>query len=240
MEKPVRRIVGYLRVSTDKQAEKGTSLDIQREKIAGFAAVYSEGIELVSFVEDAGYSAKDLNRPGLSRVLAMLDAGEIDGLIVMKLDRLTRSVGDMSKLIEDYFAKGLGDLLSVSDMIDTHTASGRMILNLLTTVAQWERETIAERTRASMQHKIALKEYTGGILPLGWSIDPDGVHLVEHPEEQELVRRARALRGEGKTLREIAHLLGDVRGATLAPMQVSRILTPRGTPQVKRRKKRVA
>jgi DNA invertase Pin-like site-specific DNA recombinase len=104
-------------------------------------------------IEDAGLSAKTLDRPGLQTALAMLKTGQAAGLVIAKLDRLTRSVRDLGALIEGPFAAGKAALLSVSEQIDTRTAGGRLVLNILGSVSQWEREVIGERTAAALQHK---------------------------------------------------------------------------------------
>src|SRR5947209_965803 len=115
MKKPVR-VVGYVRVSSDQQAESGLSLAAQESKLRAYAV--ATDLELVDVVVDAGQSARDLDRPGLARMLTMLDAGDVDGVLVAKLDRLTRSVRDLADLVERYFAKRAA-LLSVGDSIDT-------------------------------------------------------------------------------------------------------------------------
>jgi DNA invertase Pin-like site-specific DNA recombinase len=83
--------------------------------------------------------------------------------LVVKLQRLTRSVRDLGHLVEKYFAPGKAALLSVSEQIDTRSAGGRPVLNVLASVGQWEREAIGERTATAMQHKAAQSEYTGGV-----------------------------------------------------------------------------
>ena len=94
-------MVGYIRVSTAEQAEDGVSLAAQRVKIEQYCALYD--LTLVEVIDDAALSAKTLNRPGLQRALSMLRSGKADGLVVAKLDRLTRSVGDWQRLITGYF-----------------------------------------------------------------------------------------------------------------------------------------
>lgn len=86
----VVKVLGYVRVSTEEQSESGHSLGAQREKLKAYAALYD--LELVEIVEDGGQSAKTLNRPGLQRALKILRNGEADGIVIVKLDRLTRSV----------------------------------------------------------------------------------------------------------------------------------------------------
>ena len=128
------RAVGYIRVSSDEQATEGVSLDAQRAKVQGYAALYD--LDLVAIEVDAGASAKTLDRPALARALGMLDRGEADGLVIAKLDRLSRSVGDWDQLIARYFGERAGKKLwSVADSIDTRTAAGRLVLNVLMSVA---------------------------------------------------------------------------------------------------------
>src|SRR5579872_4363968 len=110
------RTIAYLRVSTDKQADRGVSLDAQRAKVAAYAELYD--LELVDVIVDAGASAKTLDRPGLQRALGMLRRREADALLVVKLDRLTRSVKHLGELVETVFAAGKAALLSVSEQID--------------------------------------------------------------------------------------------------------------------------
>src|SRR5262245_12352055 len=93
------KVVGYIRVSTEEQATSGQSLDAQREKLAAYAKLYD--LELVSILEDAGESAKSLNRPGLQDALGRLRRGDATGVLIAKLDRLTRSVADWQALIDE-------------------------------------------------------------------------------------------------------------------------------------------
>lgn len=203
------RVVAYLRVSTDKQADKGVSLDAQRAKVEAYATLYD--LNLVAVVVDAGVSAKSLRRPGLARALAQLENGEADGLLVVKLDRLTRSVKDLGELLERYFDHCA--LLSVAENIDTRTAAGRLVLNVLGAVSQWERETTAERTKEALAH-VKTEGATLGGEGLGWTrgdeTDAHGRRVVrEVKEEAETVERILALRAEGLTLRAIASTLAE-------------------------------
>src|SRR5205807_777837 len=97
--------IGYIRVSTDKQADRGVSLDAQAEKIRAMAVV--QGTELIDVIVDGGESAKTLNRPGMARLLALVDGGDVESVIIAKLDRLTRSVKDLSTLLERFSKPGL-------------------------------------------------------------------------------------------------------------------------------------
>ena len=221
------RTIAYLRVSTEKQADKGVSLDAQRAKVAAYAELYD--LELTEVVVDAGHSAKSLDRPGLQRALATLKAGKADALLVVKLDRLTRSVVDLGRLVQSYFAPGKAALLSVGEQIDTRSAAGRLVLNVLASVSQWEREAIGERTSVAMQHKASVGEYTGGAAPFGYRLAADVEHLEPVAEEQAILAAARELRASGLSLRAVAAEL-DRRGlrsrtgGTFAAMQISRML----------------
>lgn len=197
------RAIGYVRVSTEEQGTKGVSLGGQRARIEAYCKLYD--LELVGIEEDAGVSACTLEREGLQSALGRLREGEAEALVVAKLDRLTRKVSDLCALCEEYFAKKF-QLLSVSEQIDTRTAAGRLVLNILATVAQWERETIGERTAAAMAHKRSRGEYTGGHVPFGMRLE-DG-RLVKDAGERRLVALARALRARGVSLRVIGAELG--------------------------------
>jgi site-specific DNA recombinase len=199
------RAIAYLRVSTDEQATSGVSLDAQRAKVLAYASLYE--IDVISVEVDAGVSAKSLKRPALQRALASLQRGEADALLVVKLDRLTRSVRDLADLL-DLFSDGKRSLLSVGEQIDTRSAAGRLVLNLLTSVASWEREAIGERTSTALQHKRTLGQSTGQP-PFGWSVGSDGSTLVEHAGEQAVVAEIRALRDAGCSLRDIVATLAE-------------------------------
>lgn len=201
------RAVAYVRVSTEKQADAGQSLEAQQAKVTAYASLYD--LELVEVVVDAGESAKSLNRPGLTRALAMLKSGKAEALVVVKLDRLTRSVRDLGALVETYFASGKAALLSVSEQIDTRSAGGRLVLNVLASVSQWEREAVGERTAAVMQFKAAAGEYTGGRAPYGSRVEAGLLVPVE--AEQEVLSAVREARASGLSLRAIAASL-EARG----------------------------
>lgn len=196
------RVIGYIRVSTEEQAANGQSLSAQRDKLVAYADLYD--LDVVEIVQDAGVSAKSLKRPGLAVALNQLRNGEADGLLIAKLDRLTRSVADWQKLIDRYFAEKAGkQLFSVADSIDTRSAAGRLVLNVLLSVAQWERETIAERTADALQHKIRRGERCGKVR-FGYDLAEDGKALNRNRGEQRAIALMSDLRAEGKSLRAIA------------------------------------
>src|SRR5471030_1073704 len=151
--------IGYIRVSTDKQAERGLSLDAQREKLRAMAVVHDT--ELAEIIVDAE-SAKNLDRPGMKRILDLVRGCGVDTVIVAKLDRLTRSVRDLADLLDLFQKKGVA-LVSVAEALDTGCAAGRLVLNIMVSVSQWEREAISERTRDALQHKRSQGERVGNI-----------------------------------------------------------------------------
>lgn len=213
-----RRVVAYARVSTEQQAIDGSSLDAQRERLEAYAKVC--GCVIVALEVDAGVSASSLNRPGLQAALACLESGSAEGLLVVKLDRLSRRLRDMVDLVDTYF-KDRFALMSVSESIDTSTAAGRMMLNMLTAVAEWEREAAAERTASVMAHMKASGKFTGGWPPFGWKQDEDG-SLIEDPHEQAIKMTVKHLREDGVSLRKIA-LEIPVNPSTGKPYSASQI-----------------
>ena len=219
------KTVGYVRVSTDKQAEQGVSLEAQEAKIRAMATVH--GTDLSEVIVDGGESAKSLNRPGMTKLLAMVDASDVQVVIVAKLDRLTRSVKDLCELLERFERRGVC-LVSVAESLDTGSAAGRLVLNIMTAVSQWEREAIGERTRDALRHKRNQGQRTGNI-PYGSRLAGDGEHLEPDPVEQVALREIRRLRDEGTTLRGIAAALNHkalrTRRGTLWRLEsVARIL----------------
>src|SRR5262249_18446976 len=150
-------------VSTDRQAEQGVSLEAQEYKIRAMTTIHNA--ELVEVIIDGGESAKSLNRPGLQRLLALVNSGQVQAVIVAKLDRLTRSVKDLCALLE-LFEKRKVALISVAESLDTAAAAGRLVITIMAAVSQWEREAIGERTRDALRHKRSQGHRVGNI-PFG-------------------------------------------------------------------------
>jgi site-specific DNA recombinase len=205
------KVIGYVRVSTREQADDGVSLDAQREKLQAYSKAMD--LELVAIEEDAGVSAKTIkDRPGLLAALQALEDGKAEGIWVCKLDRLTRSVRDLGDLVERYFATRWS-LMSVADSIDTRSASGRLILNVLACVSQWEREATAERTRDALSHLQRSGVLIGGA-PLGRryedATDDEGRRVVSIVQEEErTVAEIVRLREANLTYRAIAQHLSE-------------------------------
>src|SRR5215472_707625 len=194
------RVIGYARVSTDKQADRGVSLEAQTEKIRAMTVVHSA--ELADIIVEAGESAKSLNRPGMQRLLALVASGEVNAVIVAKLDRLTRSVKDLCELLERFERRGVA-LISVAESLDTSSAAGRLVINIMTAVSQWEREAIGERTRDALSHKRSNGQRVGNIA-FGYRLASDGIHVEPDPAEQAMIAAIGELRDKGRSLRRIA------------------------------------
>jgi site-specific DNA recombinase len=199
------RAIGYVRVSSDKQAIGGVSLEAQAGRIRAMATV--QDVALLDVIVDAGESAKSLNRPGMARLLELVDRRDVQTVIVAKLDRLTRSVRDLADLLERFERRGVA-LVSVSESLDTGTAAGRLVLNVMMSVAQWEREAIGERTREALRHKKTAGQRVGTV-PYGYQLAADGRTLEPNSDEQRALAVIRECRAAGFTLRQIADELNS-------------------------------
>jgi len=176
-------IIGYTRVSTTDQAEEGVSLAAQAQKIKAYAVV--KDWTLSEIIDDAGHSGKNLARPGMQRLLALMDAKVVAVVIIYKLDRLTRSVADLDHVVHRFERQGVA-LVSLQESLDATTATGRLMMNLLASVSQWEREVIGERTRDAMQHLKA----TGQVYSRPVCVDPDVIAWMQNLRQQGLSYQA--------------------------------------------------
>ncbi|MEP7304170.1 MAG: recombinase family protein [Acidobacteriota bacterium] len=223
-----RHTLGYVRVSTEKQADEGLSLEAQTVKIRQMADLRDLALTEGDVISDAGESAKSLNRPGLTWLLAQVDAGAVGTVIIAKLDRLTRSTRDLWPLIE-HFERRHVTLISVAETLDTSTAMGRAMLNIIATLSQWEREAIGERTRDVLRHKKAKGERVG-TLPFGFRLVAGSRSQLE-PDvvEQDKLALIRNLKAAGGSTRKISDALNEAglttrRGTPWRGQYVARIL----------------
>ena len=194
-------------IYTRKSAEEGleqefNSLDAQREACAAY--VTSQKAEswvlLPTVYEDAGLSGGTLERPGLQRLLADIDAGLVDQIVVYKVDRLTRSLSDFAKLVERLEAAG-AVFVSVTQSFNTATSMGRLTLHMLLSFAQFEREVTAERIRDKVAASKRKGLWMGGRVPLGYEKDERTLRINE--AEAETVRTLYALYRKHGTLRQV-------------------------------------
>ena len=202
-----KKTVAYVRVSTEEQASCGHSLDNQKARIEAYATALD--LDSPTFMIDAGYSAKSLERPNLKKLIEGVTRGEIGTVIIYKLDRLTRSVVDLGSLMTLFNAKGVS-LVSVSENLDTSSASGRMFINILGVLSQWERETISERTTTTLGHlREQGRQY--GPTPYGYYLeDNDGtMYLAKLPEQQRIITDMEKMRTMGMSYLAISKYLND-------------------------------
>ncbi|MBK9471844.1 MAG: recombinase family protein [bacterium] len=199
MYAPVRtetvRCAVYTRKSTDEGLDQAfNSLDAQRE--AGEAFITSRKHEgwvcLPERYDDGGFSGGNVERPALKRLMADIEAGRIDAVVCYKVDRLSRSLLDFSRLIE-VFDRHRVMFISVTQPINTADSGGRLMLNVLLSFAQFEREMIADRTRDKVSAARRRGKWTGGFQVLGYDVHPDGGRLVVNEDEAEIVRQVFAL-----------------------------------------------
>lgn len=201
-EKAIKRIVGYVRVSTEEQASEGLSLDHQEGRIRAYAE--SQGWELLKIYREEGFSGKTKDRPELKNMIKDIEAGEIDCVLVYKVDRLTRRQKDLWEMLEDVFEpQGVG-FKSVVEPFDTTTAQGKAFLGMLGVFAQLERDTISERTKDALTEKKNKREWVGRP-PLGFRLNGQG--LIEDPETMDRIKKAKRYHRQGLSYRAISDRL---------------------------------
>ncbi len=195
----------YTRVSTPDQANGDfTSIDNQREACEAYIkSQQHEGWTcLEGRFDDAGFSGGTLDRPALSQLLAEVETGRVDAVVVYKVDRLSRSLLDFARLVEVFDRRGVS-FVSVTQPINTADSTGRLMLNILLSFAQFERETIADRTRDKMSAARRRGKWTGGQPMLGFDLHPDGGRLVVNEAEAAQVREIFALYLEKQSLHAV-------------------------------------
>lgn len=172
----------YIRVSTDEQSTEGYSLAAQEERCRQF--IQSQGWELGEIYRDDGYSAKNLNRPAMQKLIHDAKNGEFDVLVIYRLDRLVRSVMDLHQLLQ-LFDKHQVSFKSVTEVFDTTTAMGRFFITLVGAMSQWERENLSERVKMAVERRF-MEGNRLGHAPYGYR--EDGDRLVIDPDEAAVVR----------------------------------------------------
>ena len=186
------RIAGYIRVSSQRQASEGDSLIAQRHEIEQEVEIRkrreSWKVAKVGYYTDAGKSAKDQNRPELLRLKGDIEAGQIDVVICMKLDRITRSLADFVELWELFESRGV-NVISLREQFDTSTPSGRAMLRMIIVFAELEREMTSERTFDIMKDRVERGLWNGGCI-VGYKSDPtEPGKLLVDPEWADIIRR---------------------------------------------------
>jgi site-specific DNA recombinase len=181
-------------IYTRKSSEEGldqdfSSLDAQRESAEAYIKSQAQAgwLCLPERYDDGGYSGGNMDRPALARLLADIEAGRLDAVIIYKVDRLSRSLLDFAKMMETFERYHVA-FVSVTQQFNTATSMGRLILNVLLSFAQFEREIISERTRDKIAAARKKGKWSGGMPRLGYDVDPKSKKLVVNPEEATRVR----------------------------------------------------
>lgn len=189
MPSPIRCAI-YTRKSTDEGLEQDfNSLDAQREHAEAYIkSQANEGWTLVNTrYDDGGFTGANMERPALNQLLADVEAGAVNCIVVYKIDRLTRSLLDFTKIIEILDKHG-ATFVSVTQQFNSTTSLGRLTLHILLSFAQFEREMISERTRDKMHAARRKGKWTGGNVVLGYDVVPQGGAISVNQEEAARVR----------------------------------------------------
>jgi len=219
----MKQAIGYVRVSTEQQASEGVSLEAQRAKIEHWCK--ANDYELVNVYVDAGISGKSMDkRPGLLDALKSLKKGM--ALVSYSLSRLARSTKDALSIGESV-AKKKADMVSLTEQIDTTTAAGKMMFQMLSVLAEFERNLVAERTTNALQHKKRTGQKYTNQTPYGFEAIEG--RLVQVQQEAEIVAEIQASRTGGNTLQFIADDLNGrgiptKTGKTWAPATIHLLL----------------
>jgi DNA invertase Pin-like site-specific DNA recombinase len=195
------RVIGYTQLSTNGQRDEGGSIAAQRHAIEREAA--HRGWDIVAMHEDAASGKSMKRRPGLDAALEAIEAGDADGLIVAKLDRLSRSLLDFCELAERSRRKGWS-IIALDVQVDTSTPSGEMMVNVLVTFAQFERRVIGQRTKAGLEAKRRRTQQVGYDPKSGGLKGPIG---RKRQVDAKTIRRIRRERAAGRSFAAIAERL---------------------------------
>lgn len=197
------KAVAYCRVSTVGQSEEGVSLEMQRARIEAWCL--ANDCELDSVFVEALSGGKADNRPQLQQALSRVCKTR-GVLVVYSLSRLARSVKDTIAIAERLDRTG-ANLASLTEKIDTSSAVGRMVFRLLSSLAEFERDQLSERTMSAMSHLRRSGRLISGKVPFGYDLAPDGVSLVTNVREQEAISKMKKWRVAGASFAAVAQRL---------------------------------
>src|SRR5450756_2621464 len=206
----------YTRKSTEEGLEQEfNSLDAQREAAEAFIqSQRREGwIALPQCYDDGGFTGANLDRPAVKRLLQAVEAGELDCVVVYKVDRLSRSLLDFTRMLS-VFEKHKVSFVAVTQQFNSTTSLGRLTLNILLSFAQFEKEIIGERTRDKMSAARRKGKWVGGTPVLGYDVDPAGGRLIVNETEAGRVREIFGLFGQHHSLPAVVAELARRRSKT--------------------------
>lgn len=176
----------YIRVSTEEQVKEGYSISAQLQKLKAFCI--SQEWEVAGIYADEGISAKDMKRPELQRMLKDIKEEKVECVLVYRLDRLTRSVFDLYKLLEVFEGYDC-KFKSATEVYDTTTAMGRMFITIVAALAQWERENMGERISFGFVEKARQGKYAHNFAPIGYDLNKEESKLYINEKESETVKK---------------------------------------------------
>ena len=200
----ITRVAIYTRLSSQEQAEKGTSLESQAEQLESFCK--GQKWEVFNHYVDGGFSGKDGNRPALQALRRDAKAGYFEKVAVWKLDRLARNQRLILELEAEFREQDIS-LFSIKEMVDTQTAIGRTVFQVLGLTAEWERDNITERTKTGRLQRMKEGYWASGRAPFGYDYNKVTKHLVINVGEAEIIRKIYDLYASGKSLGAIADTL---------------------------------
>lgn len=205
MQKLKQKRVGiYVRVSTEMQSTEGYSIDGQINQIREYCDF--NNFAVVDVYADRGISGKSMNRPELQRLLKDANEGQIDSVMVYKTNRLARNTSDLLKIVEDLHHQNV-EFFSLSERMEVNTSSGKLMLQILASFSEFERNTILENIYTG-QHQRALEGYYQGNIPLGYSNIPDNKkELMINQHEANIVNYIFESYAKGHGYRKIANAL---------------------------------
>lgn len=224
----MKKVVGYVRVSTEVQREN-TSIDEQKERIEAYCK--AQNWNLIKIYNDAGYSGSNTDRPEYQEMLQFMNENpeEVDIVLVLKMDRIHRNQLNLLKFIKEDLAKLNIDFVSTTESFDTSTPIGRMMLSILAVFAEFERERISERMHAGRVSTANKQKRAGGMPPFGYRISKAG-QIVTFEAQADVVRRIYKDYVMGLTAYGIAKQLNEERiptkrGGLWTPNKITNILT---------------
>ncbi|KZR60429.1 recombinase family protein [Pseudobacillus badius] len=194
----------YVRVSTEEQAKEGYSIPAQKERLEAYCK--SQGWDDYKFYIDEGVSARSMERPYLQSMMADIQKGKINIVLVYRLDRFTRKVKDLHKMLE-FMDKYQCGFKSATEAYDTTTATGRLFITLVAAIAEWESDNSSERIKMALEEKVSSGERVGGI-PYGFDLN-ENEQLVKNEKAivvKDMIEKVR----EGMSASQLAAYLNKV------------------------------
>lgn len=220
------KVAIYIRVSTHWQVDKD-SLQVQRRELIAYCQMLL-GIQDYEVFEDAGYSAKNTDRPKYQEMMSRLRTGEFSHVLVWKIDRISRNLLDFATMYEELKHLGV-DFVSKNEKFDTSSAIGEAMLKIILVFAELERNMTSERVTSVMLSRAANGQWNGGRIPYGYIYDKNTKEFSPHPQEAKIVRRIYELYEREQSLIAVCRHLNDMGLRTRAekewsPTTVQKIL----------------